>query len=311
MDWIVFFIIILLLLVFDLGYFNKRDHAMKAKESIIYSLIYILFALAYGIYVWYSHGAEKGSEYFTGYIIEKVLALDNIFLISVIFSFLRIPNKYQHRVLFWGVVGVVILRGNLIYLGATMVKNFAWLMYIFGVILMATGVKMLTIGNKPFNIENNIILRLIKKYLPYTEKLDGNKFFTRQAVKGKSKIYITPLFVALILIEFCDLIFAIDSVPAIFSITTDIYIIYTSNIFAVLGLRALYFAILVVIEKFAYIKSSLSWILIFIGSKIFIKDILGLEKFPPIVSMSITFAILAFGIIYSLYRAKTPRGLII
>jgi tellurite resistance protein TerC len=308
MDWAIFFIIIFGLLALDLGVLNKRDRIMSARESVLYSVFYFSIGLLFGVFVWLHKGATSGAEYFTGFLIEKILSLDNIFLISVIFSFLNIPIKYQHRVLFWGIMGVIILRGILIYLGASLVENFAWVMYIFAVILIYTGFKMLFMGDKPVDIENSFLLNFIKKNLPYTDKLDGNKFFTSMEIGGKKKSFITPLMLALILIEFTDLIFAVDSVPAIFSITTNLFIIYTSNIFAILGLRALYFTILAVIEKFKYLKISLSIILVFIGSKVFIKDLLGLEKFPPVLSLSITIGIILAGVLYSMYAMNKIKS---
>lgn len=304
MDWSIFFIVIFGLLALDLGVLHKDDRIMSSRESILYSVFYLSIGLLFGVYVWLEKGPLLGAEYFTGFLIEKILSLDNIFLISVIFSFLNIPIKYQHRVLFWGIVGVIVLRAILIYLGAELVKNFAWIMYIFALILIFTGIKMVILGNKPIDIQNSFILKFIKNNLPYTEKYEGNKFFIKLEINGQKKWYMTPLMLALILVELTDLIFAVDSVPAIFSITTNIFIIYTSNIFAILGLRALYFAILAIIEKFKYIKLSLSVILIFIGSKIFIKDLLGLEKFPPILSLVITISIIMAGVLYSIYASR-------
>lgn len=303
-EWILFLAIILGLIKLDLGVFHKEDHVMGTKESILYSLFYFAIGLSFGLYILFSYGVDKAAEYYTGFLIEKTLSLDNIFLISVIFSYFNIPQKYQHRVLFWGILGVIVLRGIMIYLGAQIVENFSWIMYIFAVMLMLTGIKMLFIGNKPFNAEDSSIIKFFQSILPLTNKIHGNKFYITEKIGGKSKIIFTPLFLSLIIIEFTDLIFAVDSVPAIFSITQNLYVIYTSNIFAILGLRALYFAILIVIQRFKYVKVSLSFVLVFIGSKIFIKDLMGLEKFPPTLSLGITLGIILSGVIASLYFTK-------
>lgn len=301
-DWMFFILIVFVLIFLDLGVFNRKDHIMGTKESILYSLFYFSIGMLFGVFIWHEYGNEGAAEYYTGFLIEKTLSLDNIFLISIIFSYFQIPKKYQHRVLFWGIIGVIFLRGIMIYLGSQIVENFSWIMYLFAIMLMITGVKMLLIGEKPINMKDSSFINFIKKILPITNKIHGNKFFI---FKDESKkLVFTPLFLALIIIEFTDLIFAVDSVPAIFSITNNLFIIYTSNIFAILGLRALYFTIIIVISRFKYVKFSLSFVLIFIGSKIFIKDLLGLEKFPPAISLSITLGIIACGVLASLYFTK-------
>jgi tellurite resistance protein TerC len=304
LKWIIFLTLVLTLIILDLGFFNKKDREMNTKESVIYSLFYFAIGLIFGLYVWQQHGSSGAAEYYTGFLIEKTLALDNIFIISMIFSYFAIPKKYQHRVLFWGILGVIVLRGIMIYLGAQIIENFGWVMYIFGALLILTGVKMLIYGGGEFNIEKSNFIKNIGKVIPITKEIHGNKFYIFENVDGVKKFVFTPLFVALIVIEFVDLIFAVDSVPAIFSITNNIYIVYTSNIFAILGLRALYFAILIVISKFKYVKVSLSVVLVFIGSKIFIKDMMGLEKFPPELSLSITIGIISAGVIYSLIKKE-------
>lgn len=300
MEWVIFFIIIFTLLALDLGIFNNKDAVISPKTSIIQSAFYITLGLTFGIYIWFGHGSQAGKEYLTGFLIEKTLSLDNIFLISVIFSYFHIPTKYQHRVLFWGILGVIILRGILIYLGAELIHRFEWVMYIFGLILILTGLKMLFIRSNEVDLSKNFMLNFIKKYLPITNQLHDNKFL----ITKENKLYFTPLFLALIVIEMCDLVFAIDSVPAVFSITTNTFIVYTSNIFAILGLRSIFFAINHVIGKFRYLKYSLALILMFIGSKVYIVEFFSIEKFPASLSLGITVALISFGIIFSLVKKE-------
>lgn len=304
MEWFVFFTIITALIVLDLGIFNKKDEIISPQKSVKLTIAYLIIGLVFGIYIYFDLGKESAAEYYTGFLIEKTLSLDNIFLISVIFSALSIPQKYQHKVLLLGIIGVIILRGILIYIGAKVVEEFEWIMYIFAIILIVTGIKMLILGNKPFNIKESKLLLFLQKFLPLTNNIHGNKFYIYENDSQKTKIVFTPLFLSLVMIELCDLIFAIDSIPAIFSITTNSFVIYTSNVFAILGLRALYFAIIYLVDRFKYLKTSLSFILIFIGSKTFLKDILDIEKFPPVFSLSITIFILLAGVVFSILKNK-------
>jgi tellurite resistance protein TerC len=216
-----------------------------------------------------------------------------------------VPRAYQHRVLFWGILGVIVLRGIMIGLGATIVASYSWVLYVFAVFLIFTGIKMMFVGDSEHNIADNPLLKFIKKRFRVTEELHGNNFFVQKPdASGKMVRFATPLFIALILIEIADLVFAVDSVPAVFTITTDPYIVYTSNIFAILGLRALYFALAAILHRFAYLKYALSLLLVFIGSKIFVADLMGWEKFPPSWSLGITFAILTAGVVFSLWKTK-------
>jgi len=233
--------------------------------------------------------------------------MDNIFVISLIFSYFGIPEQYRYRVLFWGILGVIILRAIMIGLGAVIINEFSWVLYIFAAFLIFTGFKMLISSDKEPNIGENSVLRFIKRNFNLTKEFYGNKFWVRlkdKKKKNKTKLYFTPLFVALLVIEFVDVVFAVDSIPAIFAITTDPYIVYTSNIFAILGLRALYFALDSIIYRFHYLKHALAIVLIFIGGKVFAAYFLGLEKIPPSVSLSVTVAILASGVVYSLVKTK-------
>lgn len=308
--WLVFAGIVFLLLAFDLGVLNKKDHEIKTKESLILSAFYISIGLLYGLWVGWELGQAKGLEYLTGFIVEKTLSIDNVFVIALLFSFFQVPRLFQHRVLFWGIIGALILRGIMISLGATLVSRFEWVLYIFAAFLIFTGIKMLFGDDKPKDINQNPLLRFMRKHFRLTSDLHGHDFFARlpDAQTGHKKLYLTPLFVCLVMIEFADLIFAVDSVPAIFVITTDPFIVYTSNIFAILGLRALYFVLAAIIQRFHYLKYALSLVLVFIGSKTFIAHFMGLEKFPVSISLGVTFVILAGGILFSLWKTEGKRS---
>ena len=302
--WLTFIAIVLALLVFDLGVLHKEQREIGIRESVILSTCYIGLGLAFGGWVWWQLGPEPGMNYLTGFVVEKTLALDNVFVIALIFSFFAVPRQYQHRVLFWGILGVIVLRAIMIGLGATLVSQFAWLLYVFALFLILTGIKMLFMGDKQPDIGENPLVAFMRKHFNVTDRHHGEAFFAKEPhpVTGKPVRMMTPLFMALIMVEIADVIFAVDSVPAIFSITTDPYIVYTSNIFAILGLRALYFALAAMIHRFRYLKPALALVLVFIGSKIFIADLMGLEKFPAALSLGITFAIIAGGVVWSLIR---------
>ena len=295
MNWIIFYTVISVLLILDLGFIHKKNTVIGFKESLRFSIFYFIIACLFGVYVYYNVGADGVREYYTCFLIEKAMSLDNIFVISIIFQFFAIPQKHQHCVLFFGIIGVIVFRAIMIYSGTIIINKFSWLLYIFAIILIATGIKTFHISHKTFDIQNSYLYKVIIKYLNITDKLDGNKFF----VKHNKKLYYTTLFVSLILIEAIDLVFAIDSIPAIFAITNDTYIIYTSNIFAVLGLRSLFFCLAEVVEQFSYIKYSLALILIFIGFKIFIHHYIAISAY---ISLIITITLLLLGIIVSMVR---------
>ena len=304
--WLMFIGIVITLLVFDLGVLNKKDHEIGVKESLWLSAFYIAIALCFGGWVWWYMGAQSGMEYYTGFLIEKSLAMDNVFVIALIFTYFAVPRIYQHRVLFWGILGVIVLRAIMIGLGAAIVDQFSWVLYLFGAFLILTGIKMLwMIDNMP-DIANNPLLKFMRKKMRVTDKVEGNAFFVRQPLpndpNGKPVLWATPLFFALILVEFADVIFAVDSVPAIFAITTDPFIVYTSNIFAILGLRALYFALAAIIHRFKYLKYALALVLVFIGSKIFLVGIIG--KIPSVISLSVTFGLIAGGVAVSWWKTR-------
>ena len=304
--WLSFIAIVIALLVLDLGVLHKKSKEIGIRESLLMSGFYVTLGILFAGFVWSQFGEQASLQYLTGFVIEKSLAMDNIFVIAMIFGYFSIPREYQHRVLLFGILGVIVLRGIMIAAGAAVVENYGWVLYLFAAFLIITGIKMLFSNSEPYDVENNPVLKFLRKRLPVTERLHGQKFLVREndPATGKLKTFVTPLLLALIMIEFADLVFAVDSIPAIFAITTDPFIVYTSNIFAILGLRALYFALAALIHRFAYLKYALSVVLIFIGSKIFVADMLGLAKIPPLISLGVTLAILASGIIGSLWATR-------
>ncbi len=306
--WLAFIGIVMALLAFDLGVLNRKAREIPVSQSLWMSAFYIAVAVAFGGWVWWELGAERGMEYFTGFAVEKTLALDNVFVISLIFTYFAIPALYQHRVLFWGILGVIVLRAIMIGLGAALVSQFAWVMWIFGAFLLATGGKMLVVADNMPKIEDNPVLRFMKRRFRVTNELHGEKFLVRlpDPKTGKVAVWLTPLMLALVLVEIADLIFAVDSVPAIFAITQDPFIVYTSNIFAILGLRALYFALAAMVHRFAYLKYALSLVLIFIGLKIFWNQLFG--KLDPAIGLGVTSALIAGGVIFSLFKTRRGKG---
>lgn len=271
-------------------------------------IAYIGAGLLFGVFVWYEEGTNKAMEYFTGFLVEKSLSMDNIFVMSIIFTSIGVPRIYQHRVLFWGILGAIVMRALLIGVGEALIKNFHWVLYVFSAFLVYTGVKMALHSakketeNDEDNIKNSAVYRFVEKYFPVTHEIDGPHFVTRK----NGKHYITPLFFALITIELMDVVFALDSIPAIFLLTDDVFIVYTSNIFAILGLRALYFLLEAAVHRFVYLKQALSIVLIFIGLKIFLPKIgIELETWH---SLTVTFSLLFGSIVLSLFKEKKTAG---
>jgi tellurite resistance protein TerC len=304
--WVIFAAIILILLAFDLGVMNRKEGAISLKRSLWLSAGYLGVALLFAAGLGWQLGAESAMAFLTGYAIEKTLALDNIFLISTVFTLLAVPREYQHRVLFWGILGVLILRGVLIALGAALVSSFHWVLYGFGALLVLTGIGMLVRSEGPSQIPQTL-LRWVRQHLPVTDQFHGKRFFLRVVAPGEApaasrRWRATPLLLALVLIELLDLLFAVDSVPAVFAVTQDPFIVYTANIFAVLGLRALYFSLADLTERFHYLRYALAAVLVFVGAKILIADVIG--TIPPAISLSVTVGLLAAGVLYSLYRTR-------
>lgn len=302
--WAAFMAIVVTLLAFDLGVLHRDQHEIGVRESLMLSAGYITVALLFGAWVWWQLGSTSGMDYFTGFMVEKSLSMDNVFVIALIFTTFGIPRQYQHRVLFWGVLGVIVLRAIMIALGATLVSQFSWVLYLFGAFLVLTGVKMWFASDHTPDIANNPVLKWVKRHVRVTDGLRGQAFWVHEAdpKTGRIERHATPLLLALLVIEFVDLIFAVDSVPAIFAITTDPFIVYTSNIFAILGLRALYFALAAMIHRFQYLKYALALVLVFIGGKIFLVGIIG--KVPAVVSLSVTFGLIAGGVLVSLWKTR-------
>jgi tellurite resistance protein TerC len=309
--WLVFLAVVVLLLAFDLGVLNRDDHVIGVKESLKLSMLYLSAGLAFGLWVWHGFGSEKAMQFYTGFLIEKSLSLDNIFVISLIFATLAIPPLYQHRVLFWGILGVIVTRGIMIGAGSALVASYYWVLYIFGAILVVTGIKMLFVSENPHSVRDSALLAWLRRHLRVSETTHGHDFLVRlphPSQPGRKLWYATPLLLALLMVEFTDVIFAVDSVPAIFAITSDPFIVYTSNIFAVLGLRALYFALADVVQRFRYLKYSLAAVLVFIGSKIFLGDFVFGGKVPAGLSLAVTAALIGAGIAYSLWRSKADAA---
>jgi len=307
--WLAFVGIVVTLLALDLGVLHRKQREIGVAESLTLSAVYIALGLAFGGWVWWYMGETAGMNYLTGFVIEKSLAMDNVFVIAMIFAYFGIPRLYQHRVLFWGILGVIILRAVMIGFGAAAIQQWSWMLYVFAAFLIFTGIKMWMMAEKEYDVGGSPLLKLVRNRLRVTDELHGQNFWVRQPdpKTGKEALFITPLFLALLMVEFVDVVFAVDSVPAIFAITTDPFIVYTSNIFAILGLRALYFALAAMVDRFHYLKYALALLLVFIGSKIFVADALGLAKIPPAASLGITFTILAGGIAYSLVKTAKPE----
>jgi tellurite resistance protein TerC len=300
--WIAFNVFILAMLALDLGVFHRKAHTVSVKEAAIWTTVWVSLSLVFNYGIYHFMGPAAGLEFLTGYLIEKALSVDNIFVFVLIFSYFRVPPMYQHRVLFWGILGALIMRGAMIAAGAYLIANFHWVIYVFGAFLVFTGIRMATQKEHHIEPEANPILRLIRRFIPISPQYDGQKFFTRTAGRrGNLRRAATPLFVVLVLVETTDLIFAVDSIPAIFAVTQDPFLVYTSNVFAILGLRALYFLLAGVIEKFHYLKLGLAVVLVFVGAKMLLVDVL---EIPTAASLGFIAFVLATSISMSLLFPK-------
>ncbi|HUX78182.1 MAG TPA: TerC/Alx family metal homeostasis membrane protein [Alphaproteobacteria bacterium] len=296
--WVIFHVFILLLLVLDLGIFHRKQHRIHLKEALYLSVFYIALGLLFAWGMYFFIGAQEGIEFLTGYLIEKSLSVDNIFVFVLIFTHFRVPSQYHHRVLFWGILGALVMRALLIITGASLIESFHWIIFVFGGFLIMTGLKMLWAINTQPDLDNNKVIQWLYKHLSITSDYKGEKFW----IYKKDKIVFTPLFPVLILIEISDLIFAVDSIPAIFAISKNPFIVYTSNVFAILGLRALYFALADIIHRFIYLKYGLSIILILIGLKMILNGVFGEEFIPTHYALLATAILLAGSIILSLRK---------
>jgi len=305
--WVGFNIFVLALLALDLGVFHRKSHAVSTKEAAIWSVVWITISLLFnlGIYFFWDvfvpgsvhPNSEAALLFFTGYIIEKSLSVDNIFVFVLIFSYFAVPPKYQHRVLFWGILGALVMRGTLILVGSTLIDRFHWIIYVFGAFLVYTGIKMFSHDAVKLEPEKNPLVKTARRFLPITEDYEKDKFFVKRAGKWLA----TPLFLVVLFVESTDLVFAVDSIPAIFAITHDPFIIYTSNVCAILGLRALYFLLASVVDKFHYLSTGLAFILSFVGVKMLIVDF---YKVPTEISLLVIFIVLGIAIVASMIRQK-------
>ena len=296
--WTGFNLFVLLMLALDLGVFHRKAHVVSFREAIAWTVAWVTLAMLFNMGVWYFAGAQKALEFTTGYVIEYSLSVDNIFVFAMLFSYFGVPPLYQHRVLFWGILGALVLRALMIVAGTVLITKFAWIIYIFGAFLILTGIKMIVKREEELHPERNPVVKWFKKIMPVTSDYRGDKFFVRENGIRMA----TPLFVVLLLVEISDVIFAVDSIPAIFAVTKDPFIVYTSNVFAILGLRSLYFALGGVLDKFHYLKIGLGVVLTFVG----VKMLLGhtAYKIDTLVSLGVIVAVLAASIVVSLLRPK-------
>ncbi|NNJ08903.1 TerC family protein [Chloroflexales bacterium ZM16-3] len=309
--WVGFHAVIFFLLALDLGVFHRSAHEVKVKEAAIWTVVWISLSLLFNLGLYFWLGQQAGLDFLTGYLIEYSLSVDNIFVFVLLFSFFRVPAAYQHRVLFWGILGALLMRGSMILLGAALIERFEWIIYIFGAFLVFTGMRMFFSADDDEDVhpEGNILVRVVRRFLPVTKEMRGPRFF----VKEDGKLMATPLLLVLLIVESTDLIFAVDSIPAIFGITHDAFIVYTSNICAILGLRSLYFLLAGVMDKFHYLKTGLAAILTFVGVKMLWPEITYLAlheryEIPNLLSLGVIIATLSVAVIASLIRARHLEG---
>lgn len=303
--WLAFLTAVLILIAVDLGVIQRRTREVCIRSSLIQSAVYVSLGVAFAGFVWAEMGEQPAVEYLTGFVVEWSLALDNIFVIASIFAYFAIPPSYQRRVLVWGILGVIVLRAVMIGAGSAVIAEFGWVLQVFAAFLVITGLKMLLTADKAYDVGANPVLRLMRRRFRVTLELHGERFLVRlpDEKTGKRVLFLTPLMLALVVVEIADIIFAVDSIPAIFAITTDPFIVYTSNIFAIIGLRALYFALSAMISRFVYLKHALAVVLVFIGGKIFAHDLLGVE-ITPVTSLVVTLSILASAVVASLWQTR-------
>ena len=299
--WIGFNAFVLVMLALDLGVFHRQAHEVSAKEAGAWSAFWVALALAFNYGIYRFMGPQAGLEFLTGYLIEKALSVDNIFVFVLIFSYFNVPSRYQHRVLFWGILGALVMRGAMIAAGAVLITEFHWIIYVFGAFLVITGIRMAMQTQHAIDADRNPVIRLVRRFVPVTSQYHGQRFFVREEVGGHLRRVATPLFVVLVLVETTDLIFAVDSIPAIFAITQDPFIVYTSNVFAILGLRALYFLLAGVIDRFHYLKLGLSAVLVFVGAKMLLTDV---YKVPVGLSLGVIALVLVTAVAVSLVFPK-------
>jgi TerC family integral membrane protein len=298
--WGGFLLFVVVMLALDLGVFHKHAHVIGYREALVWSGVWIGLSMLFNLLVWQLYGAQRGLEFLTGYVIEKSLSIDNVFVFVIIFSALGIPSLYQHRVLFWGILSALALRAAMIFAGAALLSKFHWLIYVFGVFLIGTGIKLFVQRNHEEHPESGWAMRTVRRLLPSTNKLHGAHFFSEE----NGRRVATPLFMALVLVEVSDVIFAVDSIPAIFAVTTDPFIVFTSNIFAILGLRSLFFLLANLVDKFRYLKVGLAAVLVFVGAKMTLAQWVPV---PPLVSLLVVIGILGVAVLASLRAARREQ----
>jgi tellurite resistance protein TerC len=299
--WMGFIAFVLAMLALDLGVFHRSAHVVRFKEALTWSAVWVGLALLFNAGIWWKFGAEAGVQFLTGYLIEKSLSIDNIFVFVIVFSALRIPALYQHRVLFWGILSALVLRAAMIFAGVAMLQRFHWLIYVFGAFLIFTGIKLFLNRNQEEHPENSGIMRWARRVIPASSSFDGHHFFTKE----NGRRLATPLLMALILVEVTDVIFALDSIPAIFAVTQDPFLVFTSNIFAILGLRSLFFLVAGMVEKFSYLKVGLSAVLVFVGAKMTLVDVV---KVPAFVSLAVIATLIGGSVVASLLKARSQQS---
>lgn len=298
--WVGFNLFVLILLFLDLGVFHRKSKVISVKEALVWTAVWIFISLLFNTFIYFYFGKEDALEFLTGYVIEKSLSVDNIFVIILIFSYFNVPGAYQHKVLFWGILGALVMRVTFILAGVELIHTFHWLIYIFGAFLIFTGIRILTQAEHKLNPEKNPVVILVRKFFRVTPDFEGDQFFIRR----DNLLWATPLFVVVVLIEATDVVFAVDSIPAILAVSEDSFIVYTSNVFAILGLRSLYFAVAALDQYFTYLKYGLSAILIFVGSKMCLADV---YKIPVEVSLVVIVMILAISIVASIIVQRRQR----
>ncbi len=300
MSWIGFTVFVLAMLALDLGVFHRKSHAVSMREALTWSAVWVALALAFNGLIWWQRGGEAGLQFLAGYLVEKSLSVDNIFVFVLLFTYFKVPAAYQHKLLFWGVLGALVMRAAFIFAGVELLKHFHSVIYIFGALLIASGLKMAWAKDQEIDPEGNPVTWLFRKLMPVANEYHGDKFFIRDA----GRLMATPLFVVLILVETTDVIFAVDSIPAILAISQDAYIVFTSNVFAILGLRSLYFALAGLVHRFRYLHYGLSAILVFVGTKMLLTDV---YKIPIAVSLGVIASLLTISVVASLLVRPVTR----
>ena len=294
--WILFNVFVVAMLVLDLGVFHRRAHTVKFREALLWSMVWIALAAMFAVVVYFWHGRTPTLEFVTGYVIELSLSVDNLFVFLLIFRFFQVPPAHQHKVLFWGILGALVMRAVFIVAGVGLIQRFHWIIYVFGAFLVYSGIKLFRQENAEIHPEKNPVLRLFRKWVPVTKDYEGNKFFVRR--RG---LYATPLLVVLLVVETTDLLFAVDSIPAILAITRDAFIVYTSNVFAILGLRSMYFALAGMMEMFRYLHYGLSLVLMFVGAKMLLSHY---YEIPTVVALGIVAGVLAVSVLASVIHPR-------